>query len=286
MVGFENPENVNNLTFWLDASDPSTINNGKVLPNQVVTRIVDKVGGLALTSPPNIGWLGPTYAISSVNGNNAINFTALTPGQDQSRRSLINTAANFLGSAEKTLVFVHRPSITTTITKFPLSIWGNGRIQGTGFFPNIYLLNGSQNNPYSQYGEVPGTITGTGNIYEWNHVSYEQGVKFNFNPDNNSTQIMIIRTKSGVNKFNFYQDKGFNSETLYFTGDGSISTGSSVIPASPIKLVLGAYHDSTTFYNNANAFEGFFCEMLYFNRYLRTAEINGLEQYLKMKWIG
>jgi hypothetical protein len=103
----------------------------------------------------------------------------------------------------------------------------------------------------------------------------------------NTTQIAIIRTKNGISKFNWLQGNGFDTRTEYYINT-SINTGSPITPSSPIKLIIGSYIDTPLSNKFAGAYpmEGYFCEMLYYNRYLKTSEINALEQYLKMKWIG
>jgi hypothetical protein len=286
MVGFGSPDNINGLTLWWDAADASTVNDGTVTANQNVYKIVDKVSGVALTNSQ--GASGPTYAIAAINGNNAIHMPYYAPNQI-GLKALSNSSVTQITSAQKTLVFVFKPTTLTTttpapVTKYALSIWGSGRIIGNNF-PSIHLFSGSGFNPYCQYGEVPGSLS-LRNINSWNYRSLEYALKTNQPIDLGSTQILILRTKSGISKFNWLHQGGFDTKTEYYINTSS-NTGEPVIPTSPAKLVIGSYNDNLSpRANGAHPIEGFFCEMLYYNRYLTTAETNALEQYIKMKWLS
>jgi hypothetical protein len=285
MIGFGNPDNIPGLALWWDAADFSTVNDGTVTQNQNVYKIVDKVSGVVLTNSQGVN--GPTYAIAEVNGNNAIHmpYYATT---DMGLKSLTGTTTQ-ITSAQKTIVFVHRPTTilytaSAPVTKYALSIWASGRTPAAGVQPSIHLLSGSGNNPYSQIGEVQ---NGTNNktINSWNYRSFEYGRNTSEQVDLNTTQIFLGRIKTGISKLNFYQDRGFDTKTDYYVNT-SINTGAAVLPTSPVKIVIGSYWDTGTRFSGAHPMEGYFCELMIFNRYLTTAEINLIEQYVKMKWIS
>ena len=158
-------------------------------------------------------------------------------------------------------------------------------------FPSIFLLSGSGFNPYCQYGETPGS-SAIRNLNSWNYRSLEYALKTNQAIDLGSTQVLILRTKSGISKFNWLHQRGFDTKTEYYINSSS-NTSTPVIPTSPAKLVIGSYNDAVSGVagiglrgGGAHPLEGYFCEMLYYNRYLTTAETNALEQYIKMKWLS
>lgn len=283
------PNNISNLTLWWDASDPSTINDGKVVGNQNVYKIVDKINGVGLTNAS--GTLGPTYAIGAVNGNNVIHMPYY-PDNSSGLKTLSNSSVSQLSSSNKTIVFVHKP--TTAIyqsgpgvtNKYALSIWNSGRNPPN--FPSIRLTSSYLSNPYSGYTECAFDTGGginTSTLQSSNTKSYEYGILTGQQIDLGSTQIVIIRTKSGDNlaKFNFYQQRGFDIKSGYYSY--TVNPGLSATFSNP-KIVIGSVWETGTRVGNAHPLEGYFCEMMYFNRYLKTSEVNGLEQYLKMKWIG
>jgi hypothetical protein len=292
MIGFGSPDNISGLTLWWDAADASTINDGTVVANQNVYKIVDKVSGVALTNSQGV--LGPTYTIASINGNNAIHM----PYYSQNvlgQKTLSNNSVTQMNSQEKTIVFVHKPMTVTQAnnppsdfnTKYALAVWGNGRTYGPRF-PSLDIRIQAGNNPYTAYGEVSEptpNFTNTRTLNSWNNKSWQRGVVTGTQPDLGATQITIVRTKTGITKYNFYQQNGFDSQTEFY--EGIFATSSPILFSGSVKVVIGSLDNSLGAKGSAAyPMEGYFCEMLYYNRYLTTAETNALEQYIKMKWIS
>lgn len=291
MVGFGSPDNISGLTLWWDASDASTINDGTVVANQNVYKIIDKINGVALTNSNGVN--GPTYAFAAINGLNAIHMPYY-PDNLSGLKALSNPSVSQLSSSSnKTIVFVYRP--TTAIyqagpgvtVKYALSIWNPGRVPPS--FPSIRITSSHQPNPFSTYTECAfdiGTPINTSTLQSWNNRSYEYGLLTGQQVDLGSTQVSIIRTNvvSNTAKFNFYQQRGFDTKSEYYTG--VVNPGTVSVTLTNPKIVIGSYWDSGGRGGNAHPLEGFFCEMMYFNRYLNTAETNALEQYIKMKWLS
>lgn len=269
---------IKNLTLWWDAADPSTINDGKVVPNQNVYKIVDKVSGVTLTN--GSGVLGPTYAIGAVNGYNAIHMPYYA-GTLMGQKALSNGNVPQFSSVEKTMAFIFKPTTISAGYKWSLAVWGTGR-STNGTWPHIHVYNSSNINAYPNYGEAPTPTQQS--LYSLNAKSYEFSVKNNQPIDLNTTQILVLRTKNGISKFNWIHGNGIDSRNEFY--NYTVHTGTPVIPSSaPVKLVVGSLYD-TGQKGGSVPFEGYFCEMILINRYLNTGEVNSLEQYLKMKWIG
>jgi len=104
--------------------------------------------------------------------------------------------------------------------------------------------------------------------------------------DLGQVQVCIARTKPNFNQATFLQSGGFDSKYNFYK-DGTKYDGTPPSPATPPRIIIGGYVDySHLKFSRAYPLEGYFCEMLYYNRYLTNAEINALEIYVRKKWIG
>lgn len=291
MIGIKSPDSITGLTLWWDASDINTVNNGRVTDTENVFKIVDKVSGVALTNPNGV--LGPSYSFGAINGKNAIHFPYYS-NTNGAQKALVGSNVTQLNTPQtKTIVFVFKPTTLTepgspagTNTKYSFAIWGLGRNFGTS--PDIALFCGSGINPYPQYVESvnPWNTGPSRTISIWNSKSYEFGNKNSSSVDLGVVQTFIGRTKLSFNQTSWLQSGGLDSKYNFYN-DGTKYTGTPVSPSTPSRIVIGGYFDSTySKFSRAYPMEGYFCEMLYYNRYLTNAEINGLEIYMKRKWIG
>jgi len=133
--------------------------------------------------------------------------------------------------------------------------------------------------------------------------------------------IIGVRARSGAKKFtiirnNYISNENFQRRTS-FSGTFSVaealgsvgeSAGFTPIPggpwltigaiipnssstsvegvAGPISATLSLNGTTPIVTNSVYAFEGHFCELLFFDRVLSNSEANSIESYLKDKWIG
>jgi len=192
------PNNIPGLKIWLDASDVSTINNGRIsdidsnprshlyIPRQTVSKIVDKISGYEFTNPS--GLTGPSYIFNGVNGKNAIHFpyyppiytnpTSLStlPPFSISEKALIAQGLTALSTGTYSLYYVFKPSevrgVTGSRDMWAFTIW-NGDI-----IPTIT----STSSLLSTYPDRGLKMIGMGNntIWTWGNI---KPVSFNQNGD-------------------------------------------------------------------------------------------------------
>jgi hypothetical protein len=294
MFGYKSPKNIPGLVLWWDAADSTTINDGVVYQNQNVFKFVDKVSGKVLTN--FAGANGPTYSYGAVNGKNAIHFPYYTD-TNTALKSLTNLNIDNIDIESKTIFFVFKPTTNQygSNTRYAFSIWGNGAAGGGLVEPTISVRSGGGTNPYSEYSESgAGGLEGIRDIFFRNEKSYRQGLKTSTNPDLDSLQIVISKTGFNsslfrrISKFVVLQEKGFDSKLEYYNNDTLLfGNREDFQPAAvyPLSISIGSYfYSSLTKFANAYPLEGYFCEMLYFNRYLEDYEINTIGSYLLRKW--
>jgi hypothetical protein len=77
-----------------------------------------------------------------------------------------------------------------------------------------------------------------------------------------------------------------SASASYWTPRGFKLEGSSVAVGTTAYLSIGAYWPVTSFASPFGKYpmEGFFCEWLYFDRYLTDSETNTVREYLRRKW--
>ena len=137
MLILKGPSDVPGLNLWFDASDASTINNGRISNNQAVFSFTDKINNVNLR---NFSLTGPSYSFGVVNGNNAIYFPFFgVPGVSgvtdtvtggMSRYSLTASNVTQLATATCSMFLVIKPTgiykeNTASNQKWPLTIWDN-----------------------------------------------------------------------------------------------------------------------------------------------------------------
>ncbi len=288
MLGYKTQKNIPNLVLWWDASDPTTINDGLAFQYQNVYKFVDKKSGVVLRNFS--GANGPTYSYGVINGKNAIHFPYYSDSIGN-LKSLVNSNINLpnLDLDVKTIFFVFKPTTTTsTNKKYALSIWTEGQAVGSLTEPPVSIRSGSGNNPYTEYSEGSQDIEGERNLFFRNEKSYQYGLKTSTNVDRNTLQIMIARTRndSGVSKFISLQENGFDSKLEYYNnGDLILSQNLSSLAQPPFALSIGSFfYQSLNKTTDQHPLEGYFCEMLYYNRFLEDHEVNTIGTHLLRKW--
>jgi hypothetical protein len=291
MFGYKSPKNIPGLTLWWDAADPTTINDGLVYQGQNVYKFVDKINNIVLSNFS--GDNGPTYSYGAVNYKNAIHFPYHTD-TNSSLKALVNSSITNINTSTKTIFFVFKP--TTTLygnnSKYAFSIWqGGGAIPEFGSVPSLAIRSGGGTNPYTEYLESSDGLTTE--IFFRNEKSFQYGKKTSTNPDVNALQIQITKTgltrlgRTKLPKFISLQENGFDSKCEFYKDDslfypyGQLSAGLPI----PYGISIGSYYyGSWNKSTNQYPLEGYFCEMLYYNRFLDDSEVNTVSAYLLKKW--
>lgn len=290
MFSNKSPKSIPDLKLWWDASDPSTVNDGWVLQNQPVYKFVDKISGYVLSNFN--GSNGPSYSYFSVNGKNAIHFPYHTNTNGSLKALTTNSIDVDVDFINKTIFFVFKP--TTTLygnnTRYALSIWAYGLAGGPTIEPNFSIRSGSGSNPYTEYCEAPSELVR--DLFFRNEKSYQYGLKTSTNPDANALQIMVVKTgqsgiKQRLTKFINLQENGFDSKFDFYQNDSiKYDPGYQIYPpTAPLRLTIGSYYDETlNKFTNGYPLEGYFCEMMYYNRFLEDDEMNTIASHLLRKW--
>jgi hypothetical protein len=305
MKSFKRPDKISGLKIWLDASDESTVNFGRVSNLEQVTNFQDKISGIQLRNI--ISGQGPTYSFRSVNGKNAISMQPqYSFGAEACNTALGATAIMVLNSSTCSMFCVYKPTdiyfadangnqkhvlniLDLTSTTSGLGIANRSIYVGDEVSPNASTS--QRANPSGRYAEAntslssPYTSTTTYNEHipsrnEWSEASTSL----------NKMCMTLVRSQSGLKKI------GFMTETDDFIDDftafkyapddrGIKLTGPVYSPGLTASMVIGAYRPvSYTVQANYYPFVGFFCEFLYYDRFLTEDEANSVKQYLKLKW--
>lgn len=317
----KSPDNISGIRLWFDASDSSTINDGIVTNNQNVYKFVDKIGGISLTNPN--GPLGPTYAFGAINGRNAISFTyynsTVATNPHLKRLAAVNVSALSTGTYSMYVAFFpndirQEPSPTTAGTNFQtrcgvVSIISGSRIGAApagGFIDrSLYHTsyansNTDRNTTIGYYDSLP-TYT-TFNTFVFDNMAFRQpnarsltsGIDYQYG----KTNVVGVRIGPGIQKSSFLRSgSSISGNFLPISATGNRVRPSNAVIINP-SLVIGAtwvgytvngvpYHTLTTrAADNFSPMEGFFCEMIFFDRILTDAEDNTVLNYLVDKWIN
>jgi len=312
MRSFKNPKNIPGLTIWLDAADPTTINNGQVVDNGNVFSFRDKISNIELTNSQGVN--GPSYSIGAVNGRNAISIPYYA-SDDVGLKALSATNVNGLQGLTFSMFCVYKP--TTTIQdnstfgnqKYVVTIYSKARWDailggstGPGGWPNRAIYIGDEGggsalaisqrlNPSGRYVEAE-TIPTTPTTFWTVYATYGEHVpsRAQIVPTSlNKTCLTQVRIQSGLKKmgfsfrgYDFIDD--FQSSKIY-ADRGIKNTGTVYDVGLNATLVIGSPWSSGKLKNNSRyPLEGFFCEFLYYNRYLSDSEYDTVSRYLKKKW--
>ena len=247
------------LSYWLDASDASTITTDG---EGRVTRWTSKKGvaGLAFVSPTGSAkypYCGPTVSETAINGRNVLMFAA--DAEHFPRLVATNTVAGGgLATVDQKTVFIltrPRKSGTTIVNTFIFVGWNTAIGQRVG----------------TSGWDVRGPNDGTGETFDTTHGLRLDGVQ---RPSAGETwgnlyqyhdsvqQILTMRHEYDFVVVNAYGTYRGNSRLIPAIGGGAGYTD-------------GAY---------SRSFSGDIAEVIAFNRVLSEAEMQRVENYLAEKW--
>ena len=276
-----NPKNISNIKYWFDSSDVSTLSlTGIGSVTASVISIKDKINGVVLSST---GTVLPLYYYNIINNNNSIYFgftNSLDNGADTTsadRLSSNSCTFSSVGSIYSVTKWgatssgsLYQFAITITPSSRGATGWGdfalvyssnNGLFSSTLFLAptNAFISSTVGPNNSSIVGILSNAVSGTpSNI---NSI----GVDIFGSRNNNSTLSKLKCTS-------IYDSKHRYTNVTY-----SISSLSN-------RLAIGDYYTFSSTIDSG--FRGYFCEMLYYDRYLIDSEHDEVIQYLKNKWIN
>jgi hypothetical protein len=258
-----NPRNIDNIKYWFDSSDVSTLSlTGIGSVTASVISIKDKVNGVVLTST---GTVRPLYYYNNINNCNSIYFQ-YTNNQDVSPNDRLSSTS---------ITFSSTGSIYT-VTK-----WG----ATSSVYASWAISIAPSSRPADKYGDFDLVYISPTDIQMWSTVgpSFNTvvggflGLPNGTQSDINSISVSFFNARYGLNSLSkFHNTNIYGLKDAYTNATYSLSTLSN-------ELTIGDYYAGSL---SATGYKGYFCELLFFDRYLSETEDNQISQYLKKKWIG
>lgn len=318
------PNDIPGLLIWLDAADSSTVlsTSSTPLDGQKVKKMIDKKSGVTFSNTTFNG--GPSYSYASVNGKNALQMQSSYDSFGDGREKSLYADVNILGSATTSIFCVFKPSSpypnTTSryfvfglndayLTSIPITTpsgAGNGYF---GQFPNKAIsLEGSSPSKNQSIGYIEGKpeinatfLAGTPRTYAtfYEHVpsrnlltstsSVDKVCLVTARVQNNLKKIsFIFENNDWVDDFSGIRTVPNNLYNLTGPVYGLTYSDNPVNnPDGTQSISIGCYSGSFHFSNSGSGlapFRGFFCEFLYYNRFLSDYETNSIKAYLREKW--
>jgi len=249
-----NPNNLSDLTFWIDLSDS---NFYTITGASVITQIYSKVAGTTNTT------------LSRVNTSN--NHYVLHP-------SISNSALT-------TALVSSRP------TTYRSSAWNNGVAADATFGPKTNTTDYPDGSMFVVINR--GTISTAGYLISRYNGSTDRGVIYDLNGTNpsdiigydyNSPAYQYYNTTTGANQILTRVNNGATS-TIY-KGSTQQATGSK---NDTQNLSTRQFHNlgifgSPTGTGDTTAVNTQYCEIIIYNRVLNSTELNQVWNYLSAKW--
>ena len=256
------PTSINDLRYWFDASDISSLSLTAVCSATAsVISISDKVNGLSL---PSVGTSYPIYYYKNINNQNSIYFQYINNQNVSPNDRLASTSITF--SSTGSLYTVAKWGATSSsYISWAVSIAPSSRNDSTWSDFNLYYTNPIDKGIFSSVGTAFTTTIGLFN-----------GVPNGTSSDINSISVDIFSTRNNLNNLS-----KFHNTNLYGSMEGYTNATYSLTTTSN-ELTIGDYHTGSS---EITGFKGYFCELLYYNRYLTDVEHEKVIQYLKNKWI-
>jgi hypothetical protein len=253
-----NPKNIGDIKYWFDSSDTSTLSlTGIGSVTASVISISDKISGVVLSST---GTVRPLYYYNIINNNNSIFFgftnslVDVTDSQAADRLSSNSCTFSSIGSIYTVTrcasTYIYQFAIAVSPSSRPTTTWGDYQV--IYYSPGVsQVWSTIQTSPTSQVGDFIG-------------------------PSNSSTVVDILGLRHNTNSLTKFHGIGTGVKNGYTNATYSISPLSN-------RLSIGDYY---TFTSGDFGFRGYFCEFIYYTRYLTDNEHDKVIQYLKKKWIG
>ena len=277
-----NPSLIDDMVWWFDATETATINNGLVVDGDDVTSITCKKSGIVLSNT-NGSTYNPKYNTRSINGKNSIYFTNTQNGSSYGYGGLSINGISTVISQTRTIFMVYK------------RLSYNGEVKA-GYHPLSILelsnpiqssINGYPNINVSYYDYLPS------NNYKYNYMESESPFNSpminnnfidNISGESNSNTIICNYLSSNQIINQQFESNLFNKK-LYGDIPSNNFTASTII-IGDISQNPYLSSDTSPYPYPPFGFHGHFCEFILFNRNLTITEYDGINQYLKHKWIG
>jgi len=252
-----NPKNIDNIKYWFDSSDVSTLSlTGIGSVTASVISIKDKINNVVLTST---GTVQPTYYYNIINNNNSIYFgftNSLVTATDSTATDRLSSSSctfSSIGSIYTVTrcdsTYIYQFAITVSPSSRGANTWGDYQV--VYYSPGVSLV----------WSTNMGATTSVGAF---------------IGPSNSSTVVDVLGLRHNTNSLTKFHGIGTDVKNGYTNVTYSISTTSN-------RLSIGDYYTFTT---GDFGFRGYFCEFIYYTRYLSDNEHEKVIQYLKNKWIN
>jgi hypothetical protein len=304
-VLLKTPKSIPGLTLWFDAADSSTINDGTTIHGTNVSTFIDKVSGVIMRN--NNGVSGPTYSWGTVNGKNAIHMPYYS-GTDTALKALTASNLSMLDGLTYSMYCVYKPMTTIQDDtlgnqKYVVTIYSDTRINqlnGPGGYANRAIYTGDEGglanvtrrlNPSGRYIEGNSTTNAPYNDY----VTFGEHVpsRHLIAPSSlGKTCITAVRVQPYLKKLgfgfdghDFYEDISAPRLTEYSSRGIRLDRDSLPVGTNATLIFGSPWWRTANKVNRLYPLEGYFCEFLYFNRFLTDSEANSVRQYLNKKWI-
>jgi hypothetical protein len=178
------------------------------------------------------------------------------------------------------IYFVFKPTSTylssNTRGNYVLSIQNGSRTQLNNSYPDIGIYRYIDSSvAIDGYLESSPSYLLAKNAADFFNGTSSSGVK-------TSIDILSVRLNGSTSVGKFSQMIS-NNRTLYFT-----QSTSGVNPGSSASITIGDRQSTVYTLSSSSTYPyiGYFCEFLFFDRYLSDTEDHQINEYLKKKWIG
>ena len=218
-------------------------------------------------SLPSAGSSYPIYYYKNINNQNSIYFQYTNNQGNTPNDRLSSTCITFRSTGSLYTVTKWGATSGGVIGQRAISIAPSTRGANTAGDFNLYYISATNSGIFSSVGTGFTTTIGLFN-----------GVPNGTSSDINSISVDIFSTRNSLTRLSkFHNTNLYGSMEGYTNATYSLSTTSN-------ELTIGDYYASSPGTNTG--FKGYFCELLYFTRYLNDREHENVIQYLKHKWIN
>jgi len=312
------PNDIPGLVIWLDAADSSTVlsaTNSTPGDGGQIRRMIDKKSGVTFSNTSN----GPTYSYTSVNGKNSILMADPSTGPFvfATNKALVASDLTILSSATTSIFCVYKPigdsPASDGARQWVMAIndyyMSNIRTRGNG---SNFAQSAIPNKGISVNFETP-SLDRSSAYWESNTPLTTEGLRsavtyYDHLPSRNKARgytnsiekvnLTIARTQNNLKKISFIYENndwvddfsgGFNNPNNVYKLTGPVygltySENTVNLPLGTQSMAIGTIASGVVRTGFYHGFYGYFCELLYYNRFLSDYETNSLKAYLREKW--
>jgi hypothetical protein len=249
-----NPNNLTDLTFWIDFSNSSFYETS----GSNITNVFSLVGGTTGHTLARVNTSNGFYTLTASLSNPSLNSAKVTTRPTSYRASSWNTADN------NAIVFGPKTDTTSYPDGSMFIVYNRGTISTAGYLISRYNNSTDRGVQYNLATGSPNTdIIG----YDFNSPAYQ------YYNTNNSANVILGRVNTGT------------TSTIYTNGIIQVSGAKNDTQARIFRQFhnLGIF-GSPTATGDSTPVNTQYCEIIIYNRVLTESEINQVTQYLANKW--